>query len=280
MDAAAVEQAGWTRVGENDWVRTERAAHVNLGLVVGAERALVVDTGAGPRSAQRQLDAVRLITDLPLIAVNTHHHYDHALGNDAFALAGVTEVWGHPAAIAALNGDGERLRAEITDEDEEPQMRRAEGPGTRIIPPTHAVTDGLQELDLGDHQVTLTHLGRAHTAGDILVSSGTVVFAGDVVEQGNSPQFADSYPREWLKVLGKIIALDEIHEHVVPGHGQVMSPDLVRGHYHRLDQAIRVAETALDEHATDATKSIPVLPFGPIESRHFLNRLKETRDEA
>jgi glyoxylase-like metal-dependent hydrolase (beta-lactamase superfamily II) len=280
MDAVAVEQAGWTRVGDHEWVRTERPAHVNLGLVVGSERALVVDTGSGPRSAGRHIDAVRLVTDLPLVAMNTHHHYDHALGNHTFALNGVTEVWGHPATIEALDGYGEQERAEITDADDEPEMKAASGPGTRIIPPTHAVTGGLQELDLGDHQVTLTHLGRAHTAGDLLVASSGVLFAGDVVEQGNAPQFADSYPREWLKVIGKIIALDEIHEHIVPGHGSTMSPDLVRGHYHRLDQAIRVAESALDENATDATKSIPVLPFGPIQSRHFLNRLKETRVEA
>lgn len=276
MDEACAEQAGWTRVGDHEWVRTERAAHVNLGLVVGQERALAIDTGAGPRSANRHLDAIRLITDLPLIAVNTHHHYDHALGNHAFAQRGVTEVWGHPATIDALDGYGEAQRAQLTEDDDEPEMKSASGPGTRIIPPTHAVTGGLQELDLGDHAVTLTHLGRAHSAGDLLVASSDVLFAGDVVEEGNAPQFSDSYPREWLKVLGKIIALDEIHQHIVPGHGQVMDPNLVRGHYHRLDQAIKVAESALEENLTDATKAIPVLPFGPVQSRYFLTRLKET----
>lgn len=277
MDVSAVEQAGWNQVGEREWVRVEQPCDVNLGLIVGQERALVVDTGAGPRSAGRHLDAVRLITDLPLLAVNTHHHHDHALGNHTFSTRGVTEVWGHKATIAELDSHGEVQRAKLAETTDEPEMLAASGPGTRIIPPTHELADAPIDLDLGDHVATLMHLGRAHTSGDLLVSSGGVLFAGDVVEEGGDPQFEDAHPREWLKVLGKIIAIDDLYKCIVPGHGNMLGVDQVRAFYHTLSQAIRVADAALDEAASDATKAIPVLPFGPIQARELLSRLRESR---
>lgn len=276
----AVMAAGWTRVGEREWVRVEQPCSVNLGLILGEERALVIDTGAGPRSAGRHLEAIRLLTELPLVAVNTHHHHDHALGNHAFAGAGVTEFWAHQGTIDALDQYGEAQRALLTQEDGEPEMLAASGPGTRVLPPTHAVTGSPVDLDLGGHQVTLMHLGRAHTAGDVVVASGPILFAGDIVEQGGHPQFEDAYPDEWLRVLGKIIAIDELYQSIVPGHGTTVGADEVRAHYHRLARAIQVADTALNEHESDATKSIPVLPFGPVQSRHLLNRLRQTRAAA
>lgn len=281
MDATAVEAAGWQQVGEREWVRVEQPCSVNLGLVVGSERALAIDTGAGPRSAGRQLEAIRLITELPLVAVNTHHHHDHALGNDTFAQHGVSEIWGHTAAIAALTEHGEAQRALLDDDPTaEPEMLAAATPGTRVLPPTHQVKGTPVELDLGDHVVTLMHLGRAHTAGDLLVASGGVLFAGDVVEQGAEPQFGDSFPRAWLKVLGKIIAIDELYQAVVPGHGAVVGVDDVRAAYHALAQGVRVAQEALDQAATDATKAIPVLPYSPLTARDLLGRLREFRATA
>ena len=62
---------------------------LNTGLIVGSERAMVIDTGCGPRQAREILDAVREKTHLPLVVVNTHAHYDHFFGNAVFAEAGV-----------------------------------------------------------------------------------------------------------------------------------------------------------------------------------------------
>lgn len=52
--------------------------HVNSYLIVGTERALLFDTGLGISDINR---AVRSITDLPIVVVNSHHHFDHRGGN-------------------------------------------------------------------------------------------------------------------------------------------------------------------------------------------------------
>ena len=58
---------------------------VNLGLVVGTDAALLVDTGSSPEHGRAVRASVAAVTDRPLIgAVVTHWHYDHAFGLAAF----------------------------------------------------------------------------------------------------------------------------------------------------------------------------------------------------
>lgn len=52
--------------------------HVNSYLVLGDDLALLYDTGMGIGNIG---DVVRDITALPLLVVNSHHHYDHRGGN-------------------------------------------------------------------------------------------------------------------------------------------------------------------------------------------------------
>ncbi len=55
---------------------------VFMDLFVGSETALLLDTGMGLGDLRA---AVRSVTQLPLIVVNTHGHYDHCNGNSQFA---------------------------------------------------------------------------------------------------------------------------------------------------------------------------------------------------
>ncbi|MGV0742455.1 MBL fold metallo-hydrolase [Mycolicibacterium sp. XJ870] len=52
--------------------------HVNSYLIVGSERALLFDTGLGISDIS---EVIRRVTELPLVVVNSHHHFDHRGGN-------------------------------------------------------------------------------------------------------------------------------------------------------------------------------------------------------
>src|SRR5215470_17803605 len=57
----------------------------NVGLVVGDQAALVVDTGLGPRNGGYVLDhARRLAGGRPLYLTTTHFHPEHRFGAQAF----------------------------------------------------------------------------------------------------------------------------------------------------------------------------------------------------
>lgn len=60
-------------------------------LITGSDRALVIDTMYGLENLK---EAVRTLTDLPLMLVNTHGHFDHTYGNLYF-----DKAYLHPADI-------------------------------------------------------------------------------------------------------------------------------------------------------------------------------------
>lgn len=71
-------------------------------LLLGGEMAALIDTTAGYGSV---LAAVRSVTSLPLLVLNTHGHVDHAGGDYDF-----DEVWIHPEDIPLLRVETTAVR--------------------------------------------------------------------------------------------------------------------------------------------------------------------------
>ncbi|MDJ0312772.1 MBL fold metallo-hydrolase [Arthrobacter sp. H35-D1] len=256
----------WEALGRGSFVLRSSAARalVNIGLVVGSERALVIDTGCGPRHAAEILTAVRAVTTLPLVVANTHAHWDHFFGNAVFRAEGATrdgakynsskhdggpDFWAHAAAARAMAETAESQRVFV--DGPEPEMAAGDGVGTEIVAPTHllgsegsagvAQTGTPVVLDLGGISVELFTLGRGHTDGDLMVGAPGVLFTGDVVEEGAEPSFEDSHPAEWIAVLRRLAGMGAQYPVMIPGHGRpvdaafaaAMADTMERGGPHR-----------------------------------------------
>lgn len=215
----------WQRLGSGIYTMASSAerALVNIGLVVGAERALVIDTGCGPRHGRDILLAVRSRTTLPLVVAITHAHWDHFFGTAVFKNDGATEFWAHANAARSITEAGTLQRAAVAGI--EPEMAAGAGTNTEIVVPTRVVGDVSAMVDLGGVGVELFSLGRGHTDGDLMVAASGVLFAGDVIEEGAEPQYEDAYPREWVEVLRKVAAMGDRFPIVVPGHGRDVNTD-------------------------------------------------------
>lgn len=264
--------AGWIELAPRTWLHRNSDYDMNSGLVVGDERALLIDTGAGPDEARALHEAVRLVTDLPIVVVNTHAHFDHFFGNAYFRDRGTEEIWSHRLCAERIAASGEAQRRMLGGV--EPAMAAGSGDNTGIAEPNCLVDGKPMDLDLGGFTVTLFHLGRGHTDNDLLVGSGPVLFTGDLVEQGADPAFEESFPTEWIRTLAKIAALDDLYETFVPGHGEPVQVDFVATQLHTLRQAVRIAGAAVHEAETDASKAIPILPYGPEQARALIGRLR------
>jgi glyoxylase-like metal-dependent hydrolase (beta-lactamase superfamily II) len=271
------EMSRWLDVGTDNYVLVTEGSKLNTGLIVGTERAMVIDTGCGPRQGKEILDAVREKTPLPLVVVNTHAHYDHFFGNAVFAEAGVEEFWAHENCAEEIGENGDAQRSEVTEI--EPEMAAGDGDNVELVVPNAVVRDQPVLVDLGGQTVTLFYLGRGHTDGDLLVGTTTTLFAGDLVEQGSHPSFEDSYPEEWADALRHLSALRHRYEFLVPGHGEPCSDRFVKTMADTMTTAVRQARQSIRDTPADATKAIPVLPYGPEQSRWFIKRLQETRPQ-
>ncbi|WP_222426463.1 MBL fold metallo-hydrolase [Amycolatopsis rhizosphaerae] len=99
MTSTLADPAPWFAIrplADGVYVLSE-PGHVNSFLVLGDERALLFDTGMGIGSILRE---VRTITDLPLLVVNSHHHFDHRGGNAELAPHAI-DIAVHPVGADA-----------------------------------------------------------------------------------------------------------------------------------------------------------------------------------
>jgi glyoxylase-like metal-dependent hydrolase (beta-lactamase superfamily II) len=145
----------WREVGQGVLVRRHRLLDLNVTLVLGDERALVVDTHAHAGHARALVAAIREVTALPWVVVVTHAHFDHCFGNAVFAAEQPgLDIWGHVGCRADLERHGELQRelmaAWLRDagrEDEAEAVLEVE-----IVPPNRTFAADV-ELDLGGRAV-------------------------------------------------------------------------------------------------------------------------------
>jgi glyoxylase-like metal-dependent hydrolase (beta-lactamase superfamily II) len=181
---------------------------VNLGLVVGAAAALLVDTGSSPEQGRVIRESVAAVTDRPLVAVVvTHWHCDHAFGLAAYA---DLDTVGH-----------ESVPARLTTPEAADEAARLGVPPEALLPPSRLLVVATA-FDLGDRRVEVAHLGRGHTDGDlvVVVPGADLVFTGDLIESAGPPSFGtDSVPDEWAGTLDGLVGLMTERTIAVPGHG-------------------------------------------------------------
>ena len=207
---------------------------VTIGLVVGPDGVLLVDTGSTLRDGvelRGQVEALtgRAVTHLAL----THGHFDHVLGAAAFP--GV-RVYGDRSL------DGLLRRADTAAGLREDAVRHgtdaaeAAAAAAALVGVTDPVTGELA-LNLGAGRlVRLVHPGTGHTGHDLVVvvpgataSDPAVVFCGDLVEESGDPQAGpDASPEHWPATLDAVLSLGGETGRYVPGHGAVVDARFVR----------------------------------------------------
>jgi glyoxylase-like metal-dependent hydrolase (beta-lactamase superfamily II) len=82
---------------------------------------------------------------------------------------------------------------------------------------------------LGKREVRIMHIGRGHTAGDVVafVPDANVVFSGDLVEYHSACYCGDAHLADWPKTLDRLAAFKA--NALVPGRGAALAtPDKVR----------------------------------------------------
>ncbi|MDR0959298.1 MAG: MBL fold metallo-hydrolase [Propionibacteriaceae bacterium] len=187
---------------------------VNVGLVVGEDRCLLIDAGTSPRQGSEIRALVAGVTDRPLTTVvATHAHWDHAFGLAAFS---DLETIGHDTWTETVAG-GETITA----------LREQNLTADDLHTPTTLLTM-IAARDLGGITVEIAHLGRAHTGGDLIVAipASKVIFTGDLVEI-DGPRFDETTSlRGWVAALDSLFGMIGDSTIIVPGHGEPAGIDV------------------------------------------------------
>ena len=201
----------------------------NIGIIGGTHSVLVVETGMGPRNAEKVLAfAADYARGRELYLTTTHFHPEHAFGAQVFAGQATYLLDQAQADDLASKGPGYLGMFRGLGE---PVARQLEG--VELTAPD-VVYNGSYDLDLGGRVVQLRATGRAHTKGDqvITVPDAGVMFTGDLVETGQfaifpwfPPHDTDVSGTRWITVMERLAAAHP--QVVVPGHNDIDGPQLL-----------------------------------------------------
>ena len=212
----AAKKTSFTQVGRDLWAYTAEG-DPNTGVIIGDDSVMIVDAQATPRLAGLVVEHIRKVTDKPIkYVVLTHYHAVRVLGASAY---GAQQVISSEKARSMV--------AERGNEDWASELGRFPRlfEGHEAIPgltwPT-LTFEGKLTLYLGKRRVDLMHLGRAHTAGDIVawVPDERVMFTGDIVEYHSACYCGDAHFGDWGSTLDAIKAFRPTS--IAPGRGDAL----------------------------------------------------------
>jgi len=270
----------------------------NTTVIIGDREVFVVDSCYSPSAAREDIAQIRKWTDKPVgFLLNTHFHNDHNNGNKAYldafpSLAIVAQeetkrdmdlIQGNierepkqlGTAIAAFK-QGKDPRGNPLSEDDKKQVQAmlpgleealADSKTMVCTPPTLTFTDKI-DVNLGNREVQVKHLGRGNTPGDAIVylPKEKILVAGDLLVHP-IPYTFDGYPAEWAQTLQRMALLDAVT--IVPGHGAVqhdkaflnLTADLLQSAVDQVRARIRqIGHTGF--HSVDDVKaSVDLTPF-------------------
>ena len=217
-------------------------------VFVNESDVLVTDSEGSPASARSLLEGVKSVTDKPVkYLVDTHFHIDHAYGNSA--LPPTVQIIGSDFTHKMLLGPEARqgvtfknftdpmpgriegLRKQVAAEADpqkkatlQQQLASAEATlavysGNFPLQAPNVTVSSSMSVWSGSKEFRIQWLGRAHTAGDLVVyvPSERAVASGDILFKATVGWQGDAFPNDHPATLDGLKKLDI--DLVLPGHG-------------------------------------------------------------
>jgi len=273
----------------------------NGGFLVGKDVALLVEAFTTPAGASFQLDALRLVSQVPVKgALDTHYHFDHSMGNSFYGANGIP-LWAHASTAKRIvenylpmqGADKEAALAPLEKrvKDAKSDLERAHAQSdlnasatvfgvantTVLALPNHPIDPAKlpMSLDLGGlTAVVESYPGHSGTDIVVRVPDQNVVYTGDLLFSGWYPVCFDDKATVsgWRDTLKKFAAFDK-DTLFVPGHGQICGRegiasirevfDDIAGQADKMYQAGVPAQEAQHRYVVpEKFKNFPVFAWG------------------
>ena len=183
-------------------------------LLLGKDKALLIDTGLGVANIK---EVVNKITNLPIMVVTTHIHWDHIGGHalfDSFAVFESEKEWiknGFPLPLDVVKSNLIDATCDFPREFSLEKYEVFQGVPQRLL------FDN-DKIDLGERKVRVIHT-PGHSPGHCCFyeEKRMYLYAGDLVYKGCLDMFYPSTdPELFMQSIDKVCKLKV--EKIMPGH--------------------------------------------------------------
>jgi cyclase len=257
----------------------------NAAVILTNDGVIVVDSHSKPSAALALYREIQALTKQPIRKIiNTHFHWDHWQGNQAYTKAfpdveiiasertrdnllkpdaGAGGLAYIEKQLSSVPKEIEQLKDDIAGTSDaqrksrlEANLQQAEAYLAELKDlkpplPTRTLSSSIKLNERG-REIEILLLGRAHTDGDVFIylPKEKVVASGDALIDW-MPFMNDGYPEEWIQTLDALERYD--FAHVIPGHGEVATKEhlkFFRGYISDLIAAVKHAAAdggSLDE---------------------------------
>ena len=235
----------------------------NSGIIIGDESVMVIDAQATPTLARQVIEKVRSVTDKPIShLVLSHYHAVRVLGASEYKANNI--IMSSKARSMVLERGQEDWDSEF---DRFPRLFKGhlEIPG--LTWPT-TTFENKMSVFLGKRRIDLYFLGRAHTAGDIVihVPDSNVLFTGDIVEYKSACYCGDAHLQDWPATLKNIAKFQAVS--LVPGRGDALTDA------RKIDEAIALT----DDFVTSTFKSVSKIAHAGGDLKEAMSSCREQCD--
>jgi glyoxylase-like metal-dependent hydrolase (beta-lactamase superfamily II) len=221
----------------------------NGGFLAGKDAALLVEGFTTSAGASFQMDALRMVSQVPVKgAVDTHYHFDHSMGNSFYG-ANSVPLWAHAATAKRIVDNYTPLQGadkeaalgpfekRVKDAKSDAERAHAQSDLNAITGlfqianasvlslPNHPLDPAKLPMtfDLGGlSAIVESHPGHSGTDLIVRAPEQNVVYTGDLLFKGWYPVCFDEKATisGWRETLKKFAAFDK-DTLFVPGHGQL-----------------------------------------------------------
>ena len=201
----------------SDTVYMLTGAGGNMGLCVGPDSVFLVDDQFAPLAPKIKAAVARIAPRPVQWLLNTHFHFDHTGGNEAFGSTG-TLIVAHDNVRKRMSTDQLINLAGTTS---------AQKASPKAALPVVTVA-GEITFHINGEEVHAFHVPKAHTDGDLIVHfrKSDVIHMGDVFFHNMYP-FIDGSSggtaEGMIAAFDRVLALAGEGTRIIPGHGPLAS---------------------------------------------------------
>jgi len=176
-------------------------------LILGEERGVLFDTGPGLRNIRPVVEA---LTDLPVVVIASHYHYDHVGGHDKFPVVALADL---PVLRRLVTEDGMFT----------PTSDLHLSAFTGSTPPTHRVSEWWapgKRVDLGGREILVLHTpGHSPDSISLYDRDADQLFSGDYIYVDYLYAFIpNANMGDYLQTAHQLLSIIDDDTEIFPAH--------------------------------------------------------------